>query len=93
MAHDSITITVSDQATVDWIRSKVRDGQFASETEAIEESISRLREDDAQHDARLRDLGVARYQSYMANPDDVFSMEEVEEYLETREIKQTEPVR
>ena len=35
MADDTLTTTVSDKDTVEWIRSKVRDGEFTSEDEFL----------------------------------------------------------
>ena len=69
MVEDSITITVSGKADVDWIRNKVRNGQFASEAEVVSQGISTLREDEAELELWLKDFeSTARYDEHKANP-------------------------
>lgn len=84
MLEDTITITVSDKSSIDWIRKKVRDGQFASETEAISEGISRLREDDSELERWIQDVIIPRYQRYKANPGTLIPLEEVKRQFEER---------
>lgn len=79
MAEDTITIIVSGKSNVDWIRSKVREGLFDSESEVISESLSRMKGDEDELTQWLKSEGKASYEAYKANPDDVYSLEEVKE--------------
>jgi len=84
MAEDTITITVSGKANVDWIRSKVRDGHFDSETELVTQSISLLREEDAELEIWLREVIAERYDQHKADPGSAIPIEQVEKNLEER---------
>jgi Arc/MetJ-type ribon-helix-helix transcriptional regulator len=84
MADDTITITLSDKAHVDWIRNKVRDGHFASEAEAVATGISNLREQDGEVEEWIKDTVIPRYERHLANPAATLSVEEVEAYLTSR---------
>jgi len=84
MAEDSLTITISDKENVEWIRNKVRDGFFASETEAIQTGLSRLREEEDELETWLRDVVVPRYDWLKANPDAGTPIEEVEKQFEQK---------
>lgn len=87
MADDTITITLSDKAHVDWIRTKVRDGHFASEAEAVETGISHLREQDGEVEAWIKEVVIPRYDRHLANPSPLLTAEEVLEHLVDRRIK------
>jgi Arc/MetJ-type ribon-helix-helix transcriptional regulator len=68
MVEDSITITVSGKENVEWIRDKVRNGQFASETEVVAQSLSTLRADEAELEVWLKDVVAVRYNNHKATP-------------------------
>jgi len=87
MAQDSITITVSDKDTVDWIRGKVRDGEFASETEAIARSISRMREDEAEEEMWIRKIVADRYDDLKLHPESAIPLDQVVKNIEERRGK------
>jgi Arc/MetJ-type ribon-helix-helix transcriptional regulator len=85
MAEESITVTVSGKATVDWIRNQVREGHFESESEVVTHSIASLREEeDAERELWLKEVIPARYQRYKANPGSAIPIEQVERHLEER---------
>ncbi len=68
MANDSITVTLSSKANIEWVRNKVQDGHFASEEEAIESGISLLREDDDVVEVWIREVVIPRYKRHKENP-------------------------
>jgi antitoxin ParD1/3/4 len=84
MAEESLTITISDKENVEWIRSKVRDGFFASAEEAIQTGLTRLREDDEELEIWLRDVVAERYDAFKANPDSGIPLEKVIKNFEDR---------
>ncbi len=74
--HFSIELS---QPVADLIRAKVTSGDFASESEFIEASLLGQLPDQgvAGVEQWLRTTGVDRYNAYEAEPDDVFTEDEV----------------
>jgi Arc/MetJ-type ribon-helix-helix transcriptional regulator len=84
MANDSITVTLSSKANVEWIKSKVQDGHFASEEEAIENSVSLLREDDDEVEIWIKEVVIPRYRRHKENPTVGISSNQLLEQLDAR---------
>ncbi len=84
MPEDTITITLSDKADIDWLRAKVHRGELSSESEAVTHSIGLLREEEQERDLWSREDALACYESYRVNPSGVFTPEEVLGYLDER---------
>jgi Arc/MetJ-type ribon-helix-helix transcriptional regulator len=84
MAERSIQITLSDEAAVEFVRGKVRSGDYASEAEVVLEGLEKLRAE-AEEQARWeREVLVPTHERMMAEPDSAVSLEAVRQGLETR---------
>jgi Arc/MetJ-type ribon-helix-helix transcriptional regulator len=89
MVEDSITVTLSSKENIEWIRRKVRDGDFASESEAILEGVSRMREEDGELEEWLRVEVCQRYDRLKANPESGIPMAQLVKNLEERRRERT----
>lgn len=87
MAEDTITITVAGAEDVEWIRSKVRSGSFASEAEVVAESIAMRREEDAELETWMREAVADRYDRHRTNAEPGLSFDEVMQTLEKRRVR------
>jgi Arc/MetJ-type ribon-helix-helix transcriptional regulator len=84
MAEQPIHITLADEAAVEFVRGKVRSGDYASETEVVLEGLEKLRAE-AEEQARWeREVLVPVHERLIANPDSAVSLEAVRQGLETR---------
>jgi len=89
-AQSSIQITLSDEASVEFIRSKVQSGAYDSEADVIREGISILRDEDVELERWLKEVGGARYDSFHADPSSGIPIEQVEKNLEERRRRRSE---
>jgi Arc/MetJ-type ribon-helix-helix transcriptional regulator len=87
MVEDTITITVAGKEDVEWIRSKVQSGSFASEAEVVAQSIALSREEDAELDSWMRAVVANRYDRHKANPQAGLSFEQVMQHVEERRAR------
>ena len=78
-----LNITLSDEA-VEFVRSKVSSGEYASESEVINEGVAALQDKDTEVECWLRDVGVPIYERMKANPSSAIPIEQVERHLEER---------
>jgi antitoxin ParD1/3/4 len=92
-------ITLSDDALA-FIRSKMTSGEYASESDVINESLEILKTEteererwegealkptnDAELERWLKEVGGPRYDDFHANPSSGIPVEQVEKYLEER---------
>ena len=90
MNDDSITITVLGKENVDWIRRKVSDGEYSSETEVVTEGIATLREEDTEFENWLKEVIAPRYDDHKANPSQVLTLEQLDANLEARRLVRAE---
>jgi antitoxin ParD1/3/4 len=90
LASDGITITVTDRQDVDWIRSKVTSGGFASETDVVAHGIAMLREEDAQLETWLRGVIANRYDRHKEHPETAIPAEKVAGELDARRRRRLE---
>ncbi len=64
MIEETIAITISGKANVDWIRSKMRSEELLSEADVVTQSIALLREEDAEYERWLVEVIGPRYDSH-----------------------------
>ncbi len=84
MAEQPIHITLADEATIQFVRSKVSSGNYASEAEVVLEGLEKLRYE-AEEQARWeREVLVPTHERLIANPDSAVSLEAVRRGLEAR---------
>jgi antitoxin ParD1/3/4 len=84
MAHShNLNITLSDDA-VQFVRSKVSSGEYASESDVINESLEALKQEASEFEHWLKDVGGPRYDSFHANPASGIPIDQVERNLEQR---------
>jgi Arc/MetJ-type ribon-helix-helix transcriptional regulator len=86
MEQGTAITVVLDQAEADWIRGKVRDGSFASETDVVKHGIEALREDDSELEAWLHNVGGQIYDRMRADPSRGIPAEEVLRRTEERRL-------
>jgi Arc/MetJ-type ribon-helix-helix transcriptional regulator len=84
---DRIQITLDDPAIVEFVRAKVRSGEFASEADAVREMVDAWREEDAEYERWLRVEIAARHDEAVAHPERLIPAEEVMRRLAERRKK------
>jgi antitoxin ParD1/3/4 len=87
-SHD-LHITLSDEA-VQFVRRKVSSGEYASESDVINESVAVLQDNDTEVERWLRDVGVPIYERMKADPSSAIPIEQVEQHLEERRKRRRE---
>jgi antitoxin ParD1/3/4 len=90
VAQSPIHITISDEAAVEFVRSKVRSGAYASEADVIREGLEALKHEDAETECWLREVGGPRYDSFHADPSSAIPIEQVERNLDERRRRRIE---
>jgi Arc/MetJ-type ribon-helix-helix transcriptional regulator len=84
MAERPIQITLADETAIQFVRSKVRSGDYASEAEVVLEGLEKLRHE-AEEQARWeRDVLVPAHERMMAEPDSAISLDAVRQGLEAK---------
>ena len=76
-----LNITLTDEATIQFVRSKVRSGEYASESDVINGIVAAIQHEDAELEQWLKEVVQARYDSYHANPASAVPVERVEKHL------------
>jgi Arc/MetJ-type ribon-helix-helix transcriptional regulator len=77
-------LCVADEAAIQFVRSKVSSGNYASEAEVVLEGLEKLRYE-AEEQARWeREVLVPTHERLIANPDSAVSLEAVRQGLEAR---------
>jgi Arc/MetJ-type ribon-helix-helix transcriptional regulator len=84
MAQDPIQFTLTDEATIEFIRRKVRNGEYASETDVVNEGVMAFKEECEERERWEREVVVPAYNRLMADPSSAIPIEEVERHLEER---------
>lgn len=79
---DQIQITLDDPAMVEFVRSKVRSGEFASEAEAVADALTAWREGQEELARWEREVIVAAHDRIMADPSSGIPIEEVMQRLD-----------
>jgi putative addiction module component (TIGR02574 family) len=75
-----LTVQLSEEE-FEFVRSKVRNGEFASEAEVVHDVISAARDEQVELEAWLRTEIAARYDGYKANPSSALTVEQLEASL------------
>lgn len=87
MHGTQVSVTLPDDVAAR-MRARVASGQYASESEVVREALDEFDDKDRIYEERLerwlRTEGVAAYEAWKANPDDVFTVDEVREHLRAR---------
>ncbi len=78
---DRIEVTLEDAKTVEFLRGKVRSGEFASEAEAVREMVAAWQEEDAELRRWEQEVIGAAYDDAVAHPESLIPIEEVERRL------------
>ena len=84
VAQRPIQITLSDEAAVEFVRSKVRSGEYASEADVIHEGPEALRQEAEERERWEREVLVPAHDRLMANPSSAIPLELVEKNLEAK---------
>ena len=79
----SLQITLSEDA-LKFVREKVSKGEFASESDVINESVAAMQDHDAELEHWLHEVGGPRYDRFQANPSSGIPIDQVEKNLEQR---------
>ena len=78
-----VELELSDE-TLEFLRSKVASGEFASAGAVVEEGIAILRQGTEELQTWVRDIGMPAYQRYKADPSSAIPADEIEGRLEAR---------
>ena len=78
---DRIEVTLEDAKTIEFLRAKVRNGEFASEEDAVREVVAAWREQDAELRRWEQEVIGAAYDEAVAHPESLIPIEEVERRL------------
>jgi putative addiction module CopG family antidote len=76
-----LTIQLSEDAA-QFVRSKVASGEYASESEVLNESVAALRDKDDELGRWLFDVGVPIIERMKADPSSAIPIAQVERHLE-----------
>jgi antitoxin ParD1/3/4 len=79
----SLQVTLSEDA-LKFVREKVSKGEFASESDVINESVAVMQDHDHEFEHWLQEVGGARYDNFQANPSSGIPIDQVEKNLEQR---------
>jgi antitoxin ParD1/3/4 len=79
----SLQVTLSEDA-LEFVREKVSKGEFASESDVINESVAAMRDHDHEFERWLQEVGGSRYDNFQANPSSGIPIDQVEKNLEQR---------
>jgi Arc/MetJ-type ribon-helix-helix transcriptional regulator len=85
-----LNITLTDEAAIKFVRSKVSSGEYASESDVINDIVAAIQHEDAELEQWLKEVVRARYDSYHANPSSAIPIEQVEEHLQERRRRRAE---
>ena len=84
MADDRIEITLEDGAIIEFVRGKVRSGEYASEADVVRESLEALRHVSVELERWEREVVVPAYDRLMADPTLAVSFEDLQQGLEAK---------
>jgi antitoxin ParD1/3/4 len=84
MTDDSISITLTDEATVEFVRAKVRSGEYASEADVVREGLDVLKQENEERERWEREVLLPAYERYKSDPSTGVPIEEVQRRIETR---------
>ena len=82
MPQSQIHFTLTDEAAIEFIRGKVRSGEFASESDVIHEGMMALKQASEEREHWEREVLIPAHDRLMANPSSAIPIEQVERNLE-----------
>ena len=87
MADDSIQIVLDDPKLVEFVRAKVRSGEYASEADVIEIALKDLQTEAEELERWEREVVLPAYKAYVADPSTGVPIAEVRREIETRRLE------
>ncbi len=84
MPQSQIRFTLTDETAIEFVRDKVRSGEFASESDVIHEGLRALKEESDERERWEREVLLPAHDRLMANPSSAVSIDQVERNLEAR---------
>jgi Arc/MetJ-type ribon-helix-helix transcriptional regulator len=84
MADSQIHIVLEDEAIVEFVRSKVRSGEYASEADMVRESLEALRQENEERQRWEREVVLPAYDRLMADPTLAVPFDDVQRGLEAK---------
>jgi len=76
--------------SVEYLKKKVASGEFASESDALDDMVAARRDEDAELEQWLKEVGVPIYERMKADPSSAIPIEQVEQHLEERRRRRHE---
>jgi Arc/MetJ-type ribon-helix-helix transcriptional regulator len=70
--------------SVEYLKKKVASGEFASESDALDDMVAARRDEDAELERWEREVVVPVHDRLMADPSSAIPIEEVERHLEEK---------
>jgi Arc/MetJ-type ribon-helix-helix transcriptional regulator len=84
MADDRIEITLEGEAIVEFLRGKVRSGEYASVADVVRDSVEAMREELRERERWEQEVLLPAHDRLMADPKSALSFEEVQHSLEAK---------
>jgi Arc/MetJ-type ribon-helix-helix transcriptional regulator len=82
MAERPIHIMLADETAIQFVRSKVRSGDYSSEAEVVLEGLEKLRHEAEEQTRWEREVLVPAHERLIVNPDSAVSLEAVRQVLD-----------
>jgi Arc/MetJ-type ribon-helix-helix transcriptional regulator len=79
----TLQVTLSVKS-LEYLQKKVASGEFASESDALDDMVAARRDEDAELERWEREVVVPAHDRLMADPSSAIPIEEVERHLEER---------
>jgi antitoxin ParD1/3/4 len=83
---NDLTVQLSEEE-FEFVRSKVRNGEFASEAEVVRESLETFRQRSEEVERWEREVVVPAYDHFMADPTSAVSYEKVQDRLAAKRLQ------
>lgn len=87
MADDSIQVMLDDPKLVEFVRAKVRSGEYASEADVIQVALRDLQTEFDDFERWEREVVLPAYEAYLANPSTGIPIEEIRSEIEARRLE------
>ena len=87
MADDSIQVMLDDPKLVEFVRAKVRSGEYASEADVIQVALRDLQTEFDDLERWEREVVLPAYEAYLANPSTGIPIEEIRSEIEARRLE------
>jgi antitoxin ParD1/3/4 len=84
MPQSQMNLTITDEAAIEFVRGKVRSGEYASESDVVHEGLKALKEESEERARWEQEVLLPAHDRLMADPSSAVSTEQVEKNLEAR---------